>query len=957
MNIKSIIYIAVAFSWLAAFGAETTPYSSAFYVDYSLDSGWSINQGNRKSKMWEKDRDSQSFPQGFNNGAVYYMDWEIPADTWLISPAIALTGGTEYVVGIWARTNSGNDSENFRVMVGTDNSVGSLSSSTALLDKRDYRHNSEEFEHFEAVFTPSETGDFYFGVNCYSEEWMGSLYVTGFTVTDAKGGNTDPTPDPSEECEELPYLFDFSSDPFAGGWKSVKGKNSVSNGWSYNSVSNFASLEITQELPQDDWLISPALKIDEAGMYSFDTSITTWGDGAMDVVLGTDPADISTFNTLIQQYESGEFRFQLQERKQIGIDIPGVYYVGFHACSEKSPIMDMRVHYLGVKLDAAVPSVVTDLSAKADDNDALEVNLSWTYPSLYNNGEPLEKDGISKAELFRNGDLVYTFENAVPGTEMSFIDRPETAGVYKYAIRVYGVKGYDTDNEETEVSAGFVGHPVVEFPYSYETSPSSDDVALMMTVEDANNDGITWIYDTSYSYLRQFITSPTAEGEMDDYLASPYIPLEAGYYKVTWKAGASNMSYRLGYATDRHALAETFTPVASFNSGDNETSGSSHTLVMSVPEAGEYVLVVHHTSVDKYSSYNKMTVKGFAIESASVLPDIVSGLNVEGSFESAIITWINPEHDNAGLPLADIEKVVISRNGKELVSLSDNSYLIPGATCTYTDSSVVEAGNYTYTVEVYNSNGKSELPSPVASAFVGHGLMVPCSSSDFHDWFVINADDDYSKWEYNYDGTEFSYSKYYGTSDDYALTPFIELENGKAYKFEINVSTTSNFEASLEFVAGQKWEADNLKKVDDMLWGPDEADEVKTFTFFFNTSELQTTEENIDDSYFTLPAGNNAFGVHATTGTRIILKSYSVSEDMSNGVKTLMAFCDGISYKAGMIHTSGMASLIRVISLDGKVLLEASDTDCLAIDRLTGGQQVIVTAVIDGKLATLKILL
>lgn len=955
INIAGLLLLGTA----AANAGANIPYSSDLFVNFSPDEGWKLEKATTRSgNNWEQDRNStgdQFAVAGATAGAMYVFHFDYAADTWLISPAFTLTQGVEYTIGIWSRTSANyGEKENYRIKVGKDASnASSLKAGTTLIEKSNYS-NLGDFEQFTATFTPSETGEYHFGIQCYSEENEDHLYVTHFTVTDGStggGGTTDPdTPDPddpgNDEIKTLPYSFDFSSkDIFDSEWTQKKGPGSTNSAtWNYNS-SGWATLDAdSSSLSEDDWLISPAIKIEEAGTYGIDYRV--WANGKMEIILGTDKNDLQSFNTIVKTIENSVYSTDII-REVIEIETPGTYYVAFRACSESCQWMDQRVYYLGMKSEKPVPAAVTDLVALSDPNDGLSVSLSWTYPSLTNSGAAL--GSITSAELYRNGEVIKTFTDARPGSFTAYLDDEiESAGAYRYKVIVYNENGYDSDNANHEVSAGYVGKPSAEYPYSYNSASLSDLEVSMFTIEDANNDNVTWTYTTSY-YGNKF-TSELAEGstEADDYLATPYVPLTAGYHKLTFTNGGQNQNFEMGYATNRHDLAGTFVMIGSASEG---YSSDRHEFIVNIENAGDYVFVVRHSGAKQYASYYKnLDVTGFSIAPSQCLPQIVSGLTATGTPDYALISWTNPALDNAGLPLSEIDHIDILRNGTTIATLTNSAEnrLLPGQECQYTDNSITEGGDYTYKVEVYNTNGKSEENAPEFTVYVGHGLPVPQASTDFHDWKVINNNNDYYDWYYNLDD-EFVFSQYWGTADDYAMTPYIELEAGNAYQLDITMTTTNSDNYTLDIVAGQNYMPDMLAKVNEINLTKDEETTVSTY---FKAVDAQnpapTADEENDITYNMVPAGNNTFGLHATTMGQAKLISYSIEKITTVGVETVVAKNDKIFFNNGMVRTSETASHIRVITLEGVEIMSADNTDSLSLESIKG-RIVVVAAEINGR--------
>lgn len=964
MNKRLLTFLGTALliGSLTGFAGKTVPYSSEFYVDFNLDEGWQTLRGNR-GNFWGKDRDSQPAQfevAGVNNGACYAYHTEYAADAWLVSPAIDLKSGVEYTVGIWSRTIVTNyaETENFRINVAKEGTVSSLKAGTTIINKPDYS-NPGDFEYISATFTPSEDGEYYFGIQCYSEEWMYNLYVTGFVVTDGSssgGGETDPDkpdqPGEDSDVKNLPFSFDFKSqDIFNEEWTKVKGPESTNNKqWGYNTL-GWATLDADDETArEDDWLISPAFNIEEAGTYAIDYRI--WANGTMELRLGKDKEDLESFNQVVVSLSNNVIPSE-NSRAVIEITEPGTYYAGFRACSESCMYMDQRVYYFGIKSEKPVPAAIDDLVALADPTDGLSVSLSWTYPSKTNSGAELMS--IERAELYRNGQLIKTFTEVIPGTTDAYEDELDEAGTYAYKLWVYNENGYDIDNADNEISAGYVGKPVVSYPYSYSTASLTQNEAGMFTIEDANKDGYTWNLEYSY-YSNRFISRLADQStDADDYLATPYIPVKAGYHKVNFTNGGQNQNYEMGYATNRHDLAGTFVKIDADSDG---YTSDRHEYIISIENDGDYVFVIRHTGATQYTSYyNTLEVSAFSIEEAKKLPETAENLKVKGTLTNAEISWTNPSLDNAGLTLDEISHVDIYRNDTLLVSLTseEGDYVTPGKNCIYTDDNIQDSGEFTYKVEVYNSNGKSVKDADTYTVFVGHGLEASIESSDFHNWKVINNNDDWYDWDYDYNDEYFEFSQSWSETDDYAMTPYIELIAGNEYQFDLTATTNTSDGYDLNFVISKDYMPESCVKVGEINLLKDE--EIKTSYYFKAIDEAapQTIDEPAYDekAYYQIAAGNTTFGVHAYKNGHARLISYAVNKVITDGLQTIVASNGKINYSNGMVVTSSVAKSINVYSIDGSQLATTYNSDSISLKNLKG--IIIVVAAIDGVSYSLKI--
>ncbi|MDE7438410.1 MAG: choice-of-anchor J domain-containing protein [Muribaculaceae bacterium] len=888
---KLFIYASMLLTGAMAYAGQSVPYNSDFYVGFSLDEGWqNVNKVSRYGVSWEALRDltPELLELGIKGGAVkvYSNSQSRTADAWLISPAIDVVAGEEYTVSIMAKTTASyGETESLRVNMASSSEVDALKSGKVLIERGSYE-NLGAYETLSATFTADATGEVYFGVQCYSEPDMDHLYVTRFSITGGseEGGGDKPVVD--IEGKKLPYSCKFdNSSEFNKDWKSVAGQDAENTsaqwtmGWG-----NYANWDFTNGLKEDNWLISPALSVENAGTYAIDLNI--WANGKLEVLLGTDPDDLTSFS-VVTTYEDNEMKNSDDplDRFMTQIETPGTYYLAFRACSESGTYMGHRIYEAGFKQSVVTPAVATDFKALPDFFDELSVSLSWVYPSLTNTGERLKE--ITKAELYRGDELIQTYYYPTVGGSWAYEDASvPAAGVYTYKLLVYGENGYDTDSEPASATTGYVGRPTYDLPGTMPLEFNKD-LAPLFTIEDANNDGVTWNPDYD-SYYFSFYSDNKDNREMDDYIASPYIHLGKGYYRLSVKVGGSNNIYEIGYVTDRHHQAQTFVNCATIDD-DQYSSPSEREVIVAIPEEGDYCFAIHHTGslVDPTRTYY-YTVKFnyLALEEQQLLPGIATELVVVPAADnslSATVSWTNPALDNANMPLTAISRAVIYRDDEKIAEITTG--LTPGESSSYVDNTVPKVGEYTYSVEIYNENGKAEEDGPVASTWVGEGITGTYTTSTFEDW-KTTGDNEWYYWELDYDDI-FGFSKSWGDPlNAYAISPYFELEAGSSYEIKIESVGGGNLTARLN--NGANTDVTTHSNIGEIT--PHDSDDT-THIFLINavsSSAPTPAAANEDEgaaTNATVPAGKNVFSLHANEIGTIKLKSFSITKrDAQTGI-------------------------------------------------------------------------
>ena len=244
----------------------SVPFSSDFYggADNNGSPGetilnseiWKTETAGRSRNNWSGDRtgmDSSAAAKaaaGITYGAKYLWDTDNAADAWLISKPIALEQGKTYTVTVWARTK--NSTERFRVMAVTgdaNTTAADLKAGTEILNRNAYKNNSDNFEEITVSFSPSVTGNYVIGINCYSEADMDTLYIGRIKIVDSDaqdggdegddnpGGGDDNPGGGDEEDESIVLAESFAGAQTPANWvfEPVEGKGNYN--WGVGSTS------------------------------------------------------------------------------------------------------------------------------------------------------------------------------------------------------------------------------------------------------------------------------------------------------------------------------------------------------------------------------------------------------------------------------------------------------------------------------------------------------------------------------------------------------------------------------------------------------------------------------------------------------------------------------------------------------------------------------------------------
>lgn len=933
--ITSLLLTAIA--GLSLDAAVTLPYTSNMYVDVSqMDDGWTSSNDTRKGQGWEYDRDntgSALSTPGTSSAAYKPYDLDYDANCWMFSPAVDLKAGGNYTVGVWAKTK-GIDDENFKICYGSEASASAMT--TIVFDKSEFK-NPDDYVFVSGTVSPETDMTVYFGIHCYSPANHNVLSLTGFSISDGNGSTTPSEPDEPEpgEAMQLPFTYEFNSSAnFAKDWIVGYGADAgVQQNWKINEYSGWAVFDVAQNEKENNWVISPELNFSEAGEYALIyTGLIT---GKLEFLIGTSTTGLEDYRLLATQEISGSYDNDVVYNMPFEVTEPGNYRIAVRACADPGTFMGYRMVSLKVRSDKPVPAIVNDLTATADADDALSVALCWTNPSTDHLGKDLAS--ISKIELYRNSEMIKDdFLILTPGTTNAWLDEPADAGVYSYHVVVYNENG-TADATPVEVSAGYVGRPVGEMPYS--VSDSDPQAMMMFTSVDANSDGVKWEYhDSENSWDREMIIETEDPAEFDDYLVSPYLHLAPGYYKLYYDLTARGNSMEIGYTTDRHNPQESFVKLTEFTDWQEYYCDGS--VVMVVETEGDYALCLHAVGLSSSPSNREISLTGLSLNETKVLPATVSGIkaidNQTAEGFDVLLSWINPSIDNAGLPLPADEalKIIIRRDGDVVATLEGEDYKV-GAKCSWTDK-VDHEGDYTYSVVAEGINGASEDDAPEVDVHVCPVLTLPYTTEDFSEW-IIPSTSSWYKWEIDESTNHAVWNQSYVWSFNYSIyTPYLKLDETKEYLLEATFDGSAD-EMSMALVSSPKINEDAAVAHHEFTLPVNVTDHKISLKLRLTDASAVSAyaeEDAAEQTSVNVASGKLMLGFRPKNTGKVTLKKFALSELISTGIENVTATEGNAIYADGKVIYPEVCR-ITVVDINGRVLL-STEASQLSLDEFTG---------------------
>ena len=160
----------------------------------------------------------------------------------------------------------------------------------------------------------------------------------------------------------------------------------------------------------DDWLISPAIKLEAGKKYHFAIDAKVAGANfpeRFEVLLGTEAKASALTQSVIAATEVTAIEYVTYENAAVEVAETGYYHFGIHAISDPDQFRLMVANFLvEAGVEATAPAAVSDFTAEQV-ADELKVNVGFKAPTKTLGGEDLTD--LTKIDVLRNGEVVKSF--------------------------------------------------------------------------------------------------------------------------------------------------------------------------------------------------------------------------------------------------------------------------------------------------------------------------------------------------------------------------------------------------------------------------------------------------------------------------------------------------------------------------------------------------------------------
>lgn len=265
-------------------------------------------------------------------------------------------------------------------------------------------------------------------------------------------------------------------------------------------------------------LMTPGIKLEAGKTYRIDLNVSTDYNGVagFDLVYGKSNTPDALTSTAIPYTEIAYNKAFKVHNGYITPTQTDNYFFGIRAYDVNTDENNRDIYINRIHIEEApadLPSAVEDL--KIEFKSALEGIISFRTAANNVSGKPQQE--LDRVEIYKNGVLFKTINNATPGTayQVTTPITPKEADTY----RVVACNSLGTSNEKT--TSIFLQAPPFLYPFN------TADEFNYWTVVDGYRDGFSWGHQGSE--LRAF----NSNGELAEWTFTPPVYLEAGkYYKV-----------------------------------------------------------------------------------------------------------------------------------------------------------------------------------------------------------------------------------------------------------------------------------------------------------------------------------------------------------------------------------------------------------------------------------------
>lgn len=197
----------------------------------------------------------------------------------------------------------------------------------------------------------------------------------------------------------------------------------------------------------DDWMLTPGIRFEAGKTYKghilmCKTMFAAVGE-VLEMKMGTEKSASGMNVTILPKSELiiPEFGGNSLWTFEFEISVPttGDYYIGFHCIGKPAVKVGLAELIIENGISTVTPEAVSDIEFIRDATDPKKVTIEFTAPSKAKDGSDLTS--LSKIEINRNGDLLTTIQNPVPGARQSYTTTVAVNGLYTFSVQAFTANG------------------------------------------------------------------------------------------------------------------------------------------------------------------------------------------------------------------------------------------------------------------------------------------------------------------------------------------------------------------------------------------------------------------------------------------------------------------------------------------------------------------------------------
>ena len=370
----------------------------------------------------------------------------------------------------------------------------------------------------------------------------------------------------------------------------------------------------------DDYLYFPTMHLQEGIYYEATVYLRAGSEKYSEVFsMGVMSEDENGSRVELFSREVVESKASRRYSKGFVVDNSGEYRLYIH-CTSPANHYILYVDSVSVTTQGVgtQPQSVSDMMLQPDAKHPSIVTIQSVAPTMSEAGTILDR--LDEISLYRNEQLLYTWQNPLPGETITYRDSVSVIDNYNYRLVATNEAGNSQPAEQSIVRG------VADYPFAHDFMQG---VGFFTTI-DHNHDGTTWhFYDDRFMGCMRYMSSASVAA--DDWLVTPPIYLtDSIRYQVEYSCCAGHSHYPeslrvvMGRTPQPNAMSVVIDELYDFTfisdtvivvPFDVSVSDIYYLAFQAVSQADSYAILMRNVKINEY---NPMSVSSPQYTSARV---------------------------------------------------------------------------------------------------------------------------------------------------------------------------------------------------------------------------------------------------------------------------------------------------------------------------------------------------